>query len=155
LELIGYAKNTIEDVSFSSDIIVGFPGETQSDYEDTVSLVEEVGFKSLFTFIYSKREGTAAAKMDDDTPHSIKAKRLNELIAKQEAISSSLECRLVGTQRRVLITRALSDGSFEGRLDDNSCVTVIGQCTENRFEKVLITQYKNKRLYGKAARNEQ
>ncbi|MEG1017259.1 MAG: hypothetical protein RSE36_05565, partial [Oscillospiraceae bacterium] len=103
----------------------------------------------------SKREGTAAAKMDDDTPHSIKAKRLNELIAKQEAISSSLECRLVGTQRRVLITRALSDGSFEGRLDDNSCVTVIGQCTENRFEKVLITQYKNKRLYGKAARNEQ
>ena len=85
-EIIDYAKQQIPDVGFSSDIIVGFPGETYEEYLETENLVKEINFTQLFTFIYSKRNGTKAANLEDNTPHSEKAERLNRLIKTQQDI---------------------------------------------------------------------
>ena len=78
LSLVSYAKQKIPDLSLTSDVIVGFPGETYEEFCDTLSLIREVGFTSLFTFIYSPREGTRAAKMDDPVPHEEKARWMAE-----------------------------------------------------------------------------
>ena len=68
MELIEYARKTVPGITFSSDIIVGFPGETEADFVKTLELVQKVGYMQLFTFIYSKRTGTKAAEMPDPTP---------------------------------------------------------------------------------------
>mgnify|MGYP000810245478 FL=1 len=89
LELINYAKQLMGDeLSITSDIIVGFPGETYEEFSDTVSLVKEIKATSLFTFIYSPRVGTPAAKMDDPVSYDEKSKWLRELLAVQEQISA-------------------------------------------------------------------
>lgn len=90
LELIRYAKELMGDnLSITSDIIVGFPGETYDEFLDTVSLIKEIKATSLFTFIYSPRVGTPAAKMDDPVSYEDKSKWLRELLAVQEDISAS------------------------------------------------------------------
>ncbi len=149
LELIAYAKNKIEGVSFSSDIIVGFPGETLNDFKATEELVKEVGYRSLFTFIFSPRVGTAAEKMTDHTPHDTKAKRLNELVALQEAITEQQDAELIGKVLRAQIVEKLEEGGYEARLDDNSAVTVEGECVLNEFANIEITESTKKRLYGR------
>ncbi len=89
LSLINYAKELMGDeLSITSDIIVGFPGETYEEFLDTKSLVEEIGATSLFTFIYSKRVGTPAAELEDNVPHEEKTKWLGELLELQEKISA-------------------------------------------------------------------
>ena len=85
LELVRMAREKMPDISLTSDIIVGFPGETYEEFQETLSLVREVKYTSLFTFIYSAREGTPAAKMEDPVPHAEKAKWMKKLF--QEIIS--------------------------------------------------------------------
>lgn len=79
LRLVGDIRESMPDIALSTDIIVGFPGETEPDFEQTLSLVEEVGFSSAFTFIYSRRDGTPAAKIRDDTPHEVIQERFERL----------------------------------------------------------------------------
>lgn len=86
LDIAEYAKEQISDIEFSSDIIVGFPGETFDEYLDTENLVKQIGFTQLFTFIYSKRKGTKAELFLDDTSHKEKTERLNRLIKIQQDI---------------------------------------------------------------------
>lgn len=126
LSLVEYARKVVPDITFTSDIIVGFPGETREDFEDTLSLVEQVGFSSLFTFIYSPRVGTPAAQMPDPTPKEEKVKRLQELTDLQEQLSAKRLQTLVGTTHRGLIETA-GDGFLEVRLSDNSVVRVEGE----------------------------
>ena len=102
LELIKNAKQRLPDVSLTSDIIVGFPGETYEDFKETVSLVEEVEFSSLFTFIYSKREGTPAAVMEDPVSREEKGKWFQELLVTQEKIAIKNENKYLGKTFRVL-----------------------------------------------------
>ena len=86
LALVGRLRAAMPDLALSTDIIVGFPGETEKDFEDTLSLVREAGFSSAYTFIYSKRPGTPAARMMDDTPHEViqeRFERLAQLVAEQ------------------------------------------------------------------------
>ena len=149
LSLIEYARKVIEDVYFTSDIIVGFPGETEEEYLETVSLLKEVGFYAIFSFIYSKREGTRAATMPDDTPHKVKADRLNALNELQRQLTEQQEQALVGTRHRALCTDILDEGHIECRLDSNAEVTVSGAGQKNEFCTVEITEIKNRRLYGK------
>ena len=80
LELIEQLRKVRPDIALSTDIIVGFPGEREEDFLDTLSLVEEVGYHQVFTFIYSKREGTPAATMIDDTPHEVIQQRFDRLV---------------------------------------------------------------------------
>ena len=103
LELVNYAKEQIPGLSLTSDIIVGFPGETYEDFCDTVSLIREVKFSSLFTFIYSPREGTPAAKMDDPTPRADKNRRFDRLVAVQNRISEEKHRAYIGKTVRVLV----------------------------------------------------
>ncbi len=125
LGLVRYARSVLPDISFTSDVIVGFPGETREEFEDTLSLVKEVGFTSLFTFIYSPRPGTPAAKMPDPVPMSEKTARLQELTALQEKISGERLALLVGKEHRALI-ESVADGYMEARLPENSVVRVTG-----------------------------
>ncbi len=150
MELINYARSVIPDVYFTSDIIVGFPGETEEEYLQTCSLIEEANYYATFSFIYSKREGTPAAKMPDDTPHSVKAQRLNALNEIQRKVTEKLELGLVGTRQRGICTGYLQDGTFEFRINNNAEVTVTGSAEINSFCDITITDYINRRLYGKA-----
>jgi tRNA-2-methylthio-N6-dimethylallyladenosine synthase len=123
LELVNYARKVIPDISFTSDVIVGFPGETREEFEDTLSLVKEVGFTSLFTFIYSPRKGTPAAEMEDPIPAEVKSAWFQELSALQEEVSAERLAKLVGTEQRALL-ESVGEGFVEARLASNSVVRV-------------------------------
>lgn len=134
LELVDYARNKIPGVTFSSDIIVGFPGETEEDFEATLELVRKVGYMQLFTFIYSKRNGTPAAKMPDPTTHAEKAARMERLLRTQDEIAFAAIAAMAGQTVRVLVEGAgRTPGTVNGRLDNNLVVefpapeTFIGQ----------------------------
>ncbi len=90
LELIEYARKTVPGITFSSDIIVGFPGETEEDFVKTLELVQKVGYMQLFTFIYSKRTGTKAAELPDPTPRKEKTDRMSRLLKVQDEIAMAL-----------------------------------------------------------------
>lgn len=123
LGLVRYARSVIPDISFTSDVIVGFPGETREEFEDTLSLVKEVGFTSLFTFIYSPRKGTPAAEMEDPISAETKSAWFQELSALQEEVSAERLAKLVGTQQRALL-ESVGEGFIEARLASNSVVRV-------------------------------
>lgn len=99
---IELARRYLPDLDITSDVIVGFPGETEEDYLLTEKLVREIGFISLFTFIYSRRVGTRAAEIPDDTPESVIKDRFQRLVAAQDAISKTAHAALVGSVQRVL-----------------------------------------------------
>ena len=122
-QLIDYARARIPGVTFSSDIIVGFPGETEEDFLGTLDLVEGVGYMQLFTFIYSRREGTPAADMEDPTPRAEKTARMERLLKVQERHSHAAVAALVGRTVRVLVEGAgRTPGTLNGRLDNNLVV---------------------------------
>ncbi len=91
------------DISISSDFIVGFPGETDADFDKTMKLIEDVGFDQSFSFIYSRRPGTPAADLPDDTPHATKQARLERLQAHITAHSATISAAMVGSVQRVLV----------------------------------------------------
>lgn len=123
LGLVRYARQVIPDISFTSDVIVGFPGETREEFEDTLSLVKEVGFTSLFTFIFSPRKGTPAAEMEDPVPAETKSAWFQELSALQEEVSAERLAKLVGSEQRALL-ESVGEGFVEARLPSNSVVRV-------------------------------
>lgn len=144
LSLIRAARERMPDLSITSDVIVGFPGETYENFKETLSLVREVGFTSLFTFIYSPREGTPAAKLPDPVPHSEKVKWLQELTALQESIAAERNSALLNKTVRVLAeSRDESTGLIEGRTEGNVTVefdaddSVIGSFTDVRITEAL------------------
>ena len=103
LDQIKMIKDKIPGVMLSTDIIVGFPGETHQDYLDTVDLIRQVEYANAFIFIYSKRSGTVAEKMDNQVPIEIKRERIHELLSIQHKISDQIFHNLVGTRQRVLV----------------------------------------------------
>ena len=112
------------DISISSDFIVGFPGETEQDFADTMKLIEEVGFDSSFSFIYSARPGTPAAEMEDSTPTEVKKQRLHILQARISQQAMAISRRMVDSQQRVLVTGiAKKDpGQLQARTENNRVV---------------------------------
>ena len=103
LELVRYAKEKMPELVLTSDVIVGFPGETEEEFEETISLIEQVHYDSLFTFIFSPRPGTPAAKMEDPTPKEEKNRRFDRLCAVQNSISEKLHADYVGKTLRCLV----------------------------------------------------
>lgn len=120
LSLIDYAKNRIPELSLTSDIIVGFPGETYEDFKQTLSLVKEVRFSSLFTFIYSPRPGTPAAAMDDPISREEKGKWFTELLHVQEEIAAENIKGYMGKTYKVLCD---GFGSSEGMMSGHNSGT--------------------------------
>ncbi len=122
IELAHRIRETIPDVAFSTDIICGFPSETDEEYQDTVDVVREVQFDSAFVFKYSERKGTVASKMHaDDIPESVKSDRVTKLVAVQREISLERNQRFVGRTMPVLIegTSKKSPDQWRARTDHN------------------------------------
>lgn len=148
LHLVEYARRVVPDISFTSDVIVGFPGETRAEFEDTLSLVKEVGFTSLFTFIFSPRNGTPAASMDDPIPMETKTAWFRELSELQEAVSAQRLSKLVGTEQRALLETA-EEGYVEARLASNSVVRVDADPTWiGRYATIRIDDARSWIMHG-------
>ena len=150
LETIAYAKEKIDGVSLTSDIIVGFPGETYEDFKETLSLIREVEFTSLFTFIYSPRVGTPAAKMDDPVSAEEKSKWFRELLDVQEEIAAKRCSSMVGQTERVLIeSEKEKTGELNARTSGNIIVELDGDPSLiGTFQNVKITKARNWILKG-------
>lgn len=103
LELVAKLREVCPDIALSTDIIVGFPGETAKDFEDTYRLIDEVGYHQVFTFIYSKREGTPAAKIDDPTPREVIQERFDRLVDLVQKHAFELNQPDIGTTVKVLV----------------------------------------------------
>lgn len=153
-ELIAYARARIPGVSFTSDIIVGFPGEEYEDFLETLALVREVQFHSLFTFIFSARSGTAAAGYPDPVPPEEKGRWFRELLEEQEQIGSRLYRREVGRTLRVLLDGpSKTEGTLSGRTESGIIVECPGDpALIGRFKEVKITQALNWALLGEICR---
>lgn len=150
LERVAYAKRKIPGLALTSDVIVGFPGETESDFEDTLSLIRTVEFDNLFTFLYSKREGTPAARMNDPLPHADKLRRFNRLLEVQNAISLRKNEALVGKTLRVLCEGpSRTDKSvLTGHTEGNKVVNFTGKAVEGQFVRVRIDKAQTWTLTG-------
>ena len=103
LAAVNYAKSVMPDLVLTSDVIVGFPGETEEEFEETISLIEQVRYDALFTFIFSPRHGTPAASMEDPTPKEEKNRRFDKLCATQNRISEEIHGAYVGRKMRCLV----------------------------------------------------
>lgn len=153
LEIIDYAKSKIDGLSLTSDIIVGFPGETYEDFKETLSLIRQVEFTSLFTFIYSPRNGTPAAAMNDPVTADEKSKWFRELLDVQEEIAAK-RCRsMVGRVEKVLIeSEKGKDGELNGRTSGNIIVELNApNQLIGTFQNVKITNARNWILKGELA----
>lgn len=150
LDIISYAKERIEDVSLTSDIIVGFPGETYEDFKQTLSLIREVEFTSLFTFIYSPRKGTPAAEYDDPISAEEKGKWFKELLDVQEEIAAKRCSSMVGKTERVLIEGVKEKtGELNARTSGNIIVELDGgHDLIGTFQNAKITKARNWILKG-------
>lgn len=153
LELIRYARSVMPDISFTSDVIVGFPGETYEEFQDTLSLIREVGFTSLFTFIYSPREGTKAAKMPDPVSHEEKTRWFSELLKVQEEIASQRSAAMVGQTYRVLVEE---QNEKSGLLSGRTASSVVidfpgGEELIGQYVQVKVTAARSWMLSGELA----
>jgi tRNA-2-methylthio-N6-dimethylallyladenosine synthase len=144
------------DISLSSDFIVGFPGETDKDFEATMNLIADIGFDQSFSFIYSARPGTPAASLPDDTPLEVKKERLRILQARINQQAFEISQAMVGTTQRVLVEKTSKKSSTQvaGRTENNRWVnfdadpSIIGQ-----FVDVTITEALPNSLRGRRAGN--
>ena len=151
LEEIRYAKSVMPGLVLTSDVIIGFPGETEAEAMDTVSLVEEVGFDALFTFIYSPRPGTRAAAMPDPATRAEKQKWFDKLLEVQNANSAKLHAAYVGKTVRVLVDGESDDENFPlaSRTEGNRLVRLKGdKSLIGSFIDVKITDSNTWALYG-------
>lgn len=155
LSLIRYAKELMGDtLSITSDIIVGFPGETYEEFQDTLSLIEEVRFTSLFTFIYSPRNGTPAARMPDPVPAEEKGRWLRELLAVQEKISAENMKKYAGKTFKCFVygKGKLGEHSLEARTDGNLIVEFDGdESLIGFFKNITVTEPLTYVLKGRLA----
>lgn len=115
LTALDQLRKAIPGVAVTTDVIVGFPGETEADFEATVSLVKEAGFDSAYCFKYSPRPGTAAAAMEDDVPMEIKEDRVNRILAVTDSQGTEKAKSLIGTEQEILIEDDKGEGVFRGK----------------------------------------
>ncbi|MGZ5199369.1 MAG: tRNA (N6-isopentenyl adenosine(37)-C2)-methylthiotransferase MiaB [Telluria sp.] len=146
--IIRRMKAVRPDISISSDFIVGFPGETEADFEAMMKLVQDVGFDNSFSFIFSKRPGTPAANLEDDTPHEVKLARLQRLQALIDDNTRKNSAAMVGTVQRLIVEGPAKSGNGElaGRSENNRVVSfapgaagdvLVGQLVDVRITESL------------------
>jgi tRNA-2-methylthio-N6-dimethylallyladenosine synthase len=131
------------DLCLSSDFIVGFPGETEADFEATMKLVDDIGFDASYCFLYSSRPGTPASYLEDDTPYETRMARLERLQGKIDAQAHAISEQMIGTQQRVLVEGISRKDTSElaARTDNNRVVNFPGPASLiNRFATVTITE---------------
>ena len=145
LDILRKIREAMPDAQISTDIIVGFPGETEEDFAATLDLIREVGYMQLFPFIYSKRTGTKAAEMPDPTPRKEKTDRMTRLLATQDEIAMALVKAQVGQPVQVLVEGyGRNEGALSGRLGNNLTV-------EFAADPALLGSYATVHLTGARA----
>jgi tRNA-2-methylthio-N6-dimethylallyladenosine synthase len=144
------------DICISTDIIVGFPGETDEDFMATMNLIADVGFDQSFSFIYSRRPGTPAAALPDEVPHEVKQARLELLQRRLNGQARAISERMVGSRQRVLVERPArrNPRQLAGRTDNNRWVNFDGPADDpmgliNRFADLVITEAMPNSLRGR------
>lgn len=156
LDLVQKIKSTIPDVSLSTDVITGFPTETEKDHRATIELMNEVRFDGAFTFKYSPRENTKAWDMGDDVPDEVKGRRLEEIIQIQREVSYEINLSCIGRIERVLIEGPSKRSSEEwmGRTDTNKTVIIPkGQYESGDYLDVRIESVTSATLFGTVIRS--
>lgn len=154
LSLVERMRTAIPDISLTTDIIVGFPGETEEDFQETLDVVRKVRYDSAFTFIYSKRTGTPAAAMDAQVPESVVKDRFDRLLAEVQEISKEMSSRLTGQTLPVLVEEKNDHDPhlMTGRLSNNLLVHFPGD--ESLIGKIMDVHLKECRGFyymGEAA----
>ena len=152
LDLVSRLRAARPDIGITTDIIVGFPGETLSQFEETMSLVNEVRYDSAYTFIYSPRTGTKAASMPDDTPAEVKSERIQRLIARQQEITAEILSGMVGSRQIVLVesVSARDEGWVGGKTPRAIMVNFPGDASLiGRLVEVEITSAGRNTLRGR------
>jgi|LNFM01.1.fsa_nt_gb tRNA-2-methylthio-N6-dimethylallyladenosine synthase len=152
LDLVTRLREAIPDLSLTSDIIVGFPGETEADFAETLSLVEEVGYDGVYTFLYSPRPGTeAAAELPDDVPPEVKRERIARLVETVQRVAAGRAARFVGSTREVLVEgpSRTDPTRLRGRLSQNIAVNFTGSAAPGTIARVTIERATSTTLSGR------
>ena len=149
LELVDKLRHKIPNCRITTDIIVGFPGETEEDFAMTYDLVKKVRYSGVFAFMYSPRKGTVAASMDHQIPQEEKNRRVNKLLALSKQIIKEQAEEFLHTRQEVLVDHKTEQGEFVGILDCGKDVILKGQnYTLGQYQNIMITDKKNNQLYG-------
>jgi len=153
LSLVEKLRAAIPDLALGTDIIVGFPGETDAEFEETLEVVAEVGFDSAFTFVYSPRQGTEAAAMDGQVPHEVKIERMERLVELTQRTAAERNAGRVGRVEQVLVEgRSRTDeGLLRGRTRRNTTVNFVGEAQPGELADVRIESATSTTLRGAAA----
>ena len=150
--LIKKLRQAIPNITLSTDVIVGFPGETEQDYQATVDLVKEIKFHNAFVFMYSKRKGTIAEKMEDQVPLNVKRERIHNLLQIQHEISTKLFENMVGSTQRVLLEQE-NNLYYIGKVQCGKVAKISKANTKKldlgKFYDCTIIDYKNGNLIGR------
>ena len=156
LSLVDLIRDILPDVGISTDIIVGFPGETDEDFRQTIDVMNRVKFDSAFNFKYSPRRGTKASEYDDQIPEQTKQERLQEVIALQKRHTLERNIKLVGTTQTVLVEKEskMSSNHWAGRTDSNKWVIFSkGNVQIKEMTSVYIKEAKGITLHGELIQN--
>jgi tRNA-2-methylthio-N6-dimethylallyladenosine synthase len=150
--IVEYIREKMPECVITSDIIVGFPGETEEDFEGTLNMLRRVGFDMLYSFIYSPRKGTPAAEMEDQIPRSVQNARFDRLLETQNAIALEKNLPMVGKTVRVLCDGESKTNSeaYSGRTEGNKIVFFDGECSDKgKYVNIKIDRAEAFALYGK------
>jgi tRNA-2-methylthio-N6-dimethylallyladenosine synthase len=150
LRLVEELRTAIPDLALTTDVIVGFPGETEDDFLETLELVEEVGFEGAFTFVYSPRVGTEAAAMEDQVPDEVKRERIERLVAVVQHVAAERNARRVGMVEEVLVEgpSRTEPQLLRGRTRRNTTVNFSGDAAPGELVPVAIASATSTTLRG-------
>src|SRR5262249_10247666 len=140
----------IPDLALTTDIIVGFPGETEADFQETLSVVEEIGFDGAFTFLYSPRSGTEAAAMPDQVPEELKRERIERLIELGQRVAADRNAKRMGKTEEVLVEgpSRTEPALLRGRTRRNTTVNFDGAAAPGDLVRVRISASSSTTLRG-------
>jgi tRNA-2-methylthio-N6-dimethylallyladenosine synthase len=150
LRLVDELRAAIPDLALTTDLIVGFPGETEPEFEETLSAVEEVGFDGAFTFVYSPRAGTEAASMPDQIPEELKRERIERVVEVVQRVAARRNADRVGRTEEVLVegTSRTDSALLRGRTRRNTTVNFSGTAAPGEFADVRIEAASSTTLRG-------
>jgi tRNA-2-methylthio-N6-dimethylallyladenosine synthase len=151
LRLVGELRDAIPDLALGTDIIVGFPGETEDDFRDTLEVVEEVGYDSAFTFVYSPRSGTEAAELADQVPEDLKRDRMERLVEVVQRLAAERNAARVGLLEEVLVEgpSRTEPSLLRGRTRRNTTVNFAGVAEPGDLTSVVIEGSTSTTLRGR------
>jgi len=147
---VALIREHVPDVALTTDIIVGFPGETEADFAETLEVVETVGYDGAFTFVYSPRRGTSAADLTDQIPHEVKVERMERLVEAVQRRARERAQRFVGRTLEVLVegTSRTDASRLRGRTRHNKAVNFAGLAPPGETVEVEIHSATSQTLAG-------